>query len=157
MGKEESPLGGRIVSGGTRNRHLSRERYSGGSEDEVNCFLITLKVNEKTIILTGTFLALSPCEYELVSNGSKNSRELMKRNFCATSERSMLNFFPVHKNEVDSLQNNSNSSENIPKKCLTLGSMRPLIGELSALTCVCVCLCLCVFVCMSAFFEKINK
>jgi hypothetical protein len=26
MGKEESPLGGRIVSGETRNRHLSRER-----------------------------------------------------------------------------------------------------------------------------------
>jgi hypothetical protein len=33
MGKKESPLGGRIVSGGTRNRHLSRERYPGGSED----------------------------------------------------------------------------------------------------------------------------
>ena len=33
MGKEESPLGGRIVSGGTRNRHLSRERYPGGGKD----------------------------------------------------------------------------------------------------------------------------
>ncbi len=31
MGKEESSLGGRIVSGGTRNQHLSR--YPGGSED----------------------------------------------------------------------------------------------------------------------------
>ena len=34
IGKEESPLGGRIVSGGTRNRHMStRERHPGGSED----------------------------------------------------------------------------------------------------------------------------
>ena len=33
IGKEESPLRGRIVSGVTRNRHLSRERDPGGSKD----------------------------------------------------------------------------------------------------------------------------
>ena len=40
---------------------------------------------------------------------------------------------------AETAEDNSNSSENIPKKCLTLGSMRPLLGELSALTCLCVC------------------
>ena len=39
IGKEESPLGGRIVSGGTRNQHLSREREISRRSEDANSVL----------------------------------------------------------------------------------------------------------------------